>query len=134
MFRPTKARATVCLGAVALAAALLLPRWLADGPGIAWANYCRIRTGMSRAEVEALLGGPPGGYCTERTILIEDPSLPPPPDDGEIWAGDDGGVIVVFDAGGQVTAKGWIKSQYGTKWSLRRFAWRVEEWWRGLWE
>jgi hypothetical protein len=85
---------------------------------------------MTRAEVEAILGGPPGGYGTEWTDLERDPSLPPIPEDGDLWSSDDGGVIVAFDDSQRVRAHGWIRPTYGPKWSLRRWIRRVELWWR----
>jgi hypothetical protein len=34
-------------------------------------NYNRIKAGMTRAEVEATLGGPPGDYATEATAFAD---------------------------------------------------------------
>jgi hypothetical protein len=52
------------LAAVAAGAVVLWPR---SGDRITRENFDRIREGMSRAEVEAIFGGPPGDYRTVRT-------------------------------------------------------------------
>jgi hypothetical protein len=133
VFKITTRRLVALLSAVALSAVLLLLLLARpDGPSVSWRNYCRIQPGMTRAEVEELLGGPAGGYCTEWTELELDLSLPPPPDDGEMWSADDGGIIVMFDRSGRVQAHGWVRSKYGTKWSIRRFVWRLDRWWRDV--
>jgi hypothetical protein len=79
-------------------------------------NFCRVREGMSRAEVEAILG-PPGDY---RTVPTTDASEPQIFDDIDVWAcylfrqkrdcsesadppafwfGDDGYVWINFESG-----------------------------------
>jgi outer membrane protein assembly factor BamE (lipoprotein component of BamABCDE complex) len=68
----------------------------------------RIRKGMTRAEVEQILGGPPGDYRTRpgfssrhfETTRRRDPNY------GE-WYGDEVMLRLVFDDGGRV---GWFKS------------------------
>jgi hypothetical protein len=71
-------------------------------PGITSANCARIRVGMRRAEVEAILGGPPGYYHGGRLVSRrEDPfeslygTMP-------AWAGDEGTVYVRFSRDGNV--------------------------------
>jgi hypothetical protein len=67
-------------------------------------HYDRIKLGMSRAEVEAVLGGPPGDFTTE------DVSYKVPDSDlaiftvgpYEFWAGNDGDIWVAFDEQGDV--------------------------------
>jgi hypothetical protein len=73
------------------------------------ANFERIKEGMTRAEVEAILGGPPGVYRTcsrgtapERYTLVGGYSW------GQtysVWSGDEVTVYVCFDRDGLV---GWI--------------------------
>jgi hypothetical protein len=122
----------ICLAAAALVAAMLLPLCRADGAGVSWTNYCRIQPGMTRAEVEQLLGVPPGGYCAERTRLASDPPLAPELEGGELWVTDNGGIVVAFDDSGRAIAKGWLKPLDRTKWSPQRLVWRVREWWKEL--
>jgi hypothetical protein len=132
VLKVTTSRLVVGLVAVAVSVTLLLLPAGSGGPGVTWANYCIVRPGMTRAEVEDLLGGPPGGYSTEFVWLERDPSLPPAPYDGDLWWGDDGGIIVQFDSSQKVVAHGWLKCTYGTKYSFRRWVWRLEEWWQEL--
>jgi hypothetical protein len=65
-------------------------------------NFERIRTGMSRAEVEAILGGPPGDYTTgptEKDLLeLSAADTPEGPRYLVIWEGDSGTIWVGFDA------------------------------------
>jgi hypothetical protein len=64
----------------------------------------RIKIGMTRAEVEHVLGGPPGDYRTG-------PSVPPPLPYGnrymswDEWQGDGGFVFIQFDDDGRVFDK-----------------------------
>ena len=125
MVHRTNARLVICLSAVALVGSIVLMSWCTDRPGINWANYCRIRSGMSRAEIEKIPGGPPGGYCTESTRMASDPPLPRA-------FGADGGVVIIFDKFWEATAQGWLKPLDGTKWSFQRLAWRLQEWWKDV--
>ena len=89
------------LGLLAVAAALLPFLLRADGP-ISERNHLRVRPGTSRAEVEALYGGPPGDYRTPgaRGVLIKvgkEPGV-----DWQHWFGDAGTAAVGFDAQGRV--------------------------------
>jgi hypothetical protein len=86
------------------------------------AAYERIEAGMTRAEVESILGGPPGDYRTcpgtrnrlprIRTRLIpippgdyrRRPCLPPRDDDHDVWSGDEGEVHVWSCSGTVVDA------------------------------
>jgi hypothetical protein len=130
--KSTKIRAIVCLSVVLLAAAFTVSRWNHERSAINRASYLRIQPGMNRSQVEEILGGPPGDYCTEATFLVSDPPLSHELEAGEIWTGDDGGVVALFDPSGVVTAKGWLKPSDGTKWSLQRFIWRLGWWWEKL--
>jgi hypothetical protein len=62
-------------------------------------HYGRIHEGMSRAEVEAVLGGPQGYYSADPVFSCV--HGPPPTlgtgDRWETWIGDDGEINVVFD-------------------------------------
>jgi outer membrane protein assembly factor BamE (lipoprotein component of BamABCDE complex) len=66
-----------------------IPALVPPTPGITYANYSRIEKGMSRAEVEALLGKP-----KEKSSII--------------WENaDDDLVTVVFDRNGKVESAAW---------------------------
>ncbi len=67
-------------------------------------HYDRIQLGMSRAEVEAVLGGPPGDFATEDVSYgVTDSDLAIfTAGPYEYWAGDDGDVWVAFDEQGAV--------------------------------
>jgi outer membrane protein assembly factor BamE (lipoprotein component of BamABCDE complex) len=75
-------------------------------PGISRKNAERIRCGMSRKEVEAILGGPAGNYWTVATayILEAKPSLNLEEADfpDSVWKNDEGAVWVDFDSAGRV--------------------------------
>ncbi len=43
--------------------------WYTGVAEIRWANYSKVTEGMMRAEVESLLGGPPGDYSS-RSIRL----------------------------------------------------------------
>jgi hypothetical protein len=62
-------------------------------------HFDRIKGGMSRAEVDAILGGPPGYFSTETVFSCV--HAPPPVLVGrerwETWIGNDGEINVVFD-------------------------------------
>src|SRR5262249_61031581 len=59
-----------CLGLLAIVIAFLLWQFCGPAPSrrlepsrrLAVENYALVRTGISQAEVEELLGGPPGNY------------------------------------------------------------------------
>ena len=74
-------------------------------------HFHLVRPGMPRAEVEALLGGPPGDYGRrpERSAWMScegfaRPGGWPAGSREEKWSDDDCQLEVVFDAGGRVVA------------------------------
>jgi hypothetical protein len=84
--------------------------WPAPSP-IGRAGLGKIRPGMRRAEVEALLGGPPGDYRCEGAVYeataVEAPGWHPPTadyslDGAEEWRGDRMLIAVKFDRDGRV--------------------------------
>jgi hypothetical protein len=85
-------RTQLCLVTVAvlfvLGFATVLLRAQHPRPGITRENFDRIQKGMTRAEVEEILGGPPGTYTDRYKIIvldIDDTSL------GRCWwVGDEG--------------------------------------------
>jgi hypothetical protein len=75
--------------------AMLRPRPEQDR--ITPANFERIQRGMTRAEVEAILG-PPGDFQTrESFVYIHPMSKRSPPHIWEDWITDTCGITVVFD-------------------------------------
>ena len=62
-------------------------------PAVSRERFERLKKGMSREEVEAIIGVPPGTYETERRISLGLFPIPP----GEIWNGDEGIIDVCFD-------------------------------------
>jgi hypothetical protein len=70
--------------------------------GVTYANYRRINTHMTRAEITELLGGP-----TEKN-----PSTAPYPNDGarEWWGGKIGDILLIYDKSDRIIWKEWHKS------------------------
>jgi hypothetical protein len=95
---------------VALAVAVIVPaavelhayrQKLARGRLIDRDHFDRITEGMSRAEVEDILGGPPGDFRTKPVEYSHTCALPLDFEcDGgrwEWWTGDDGRIELLFD-------------------------------------
>src|SRR5262249_11442376 len=69
--------------------------------------FIRIKAGMTRAEVESILGGKPGDYRTTPAYALSGSG------GGiswDIWSGDEGEVCVYFD-GGMVNATEFYEAQ-----------------------
>ena len=128
-----------------VAACLLLsaPVWMAVVPPhpspVTKAAYDRVQTGMNRAEVEAILGGPPGDDRTRPTDSVAD-TWPEPEQwkptghtawRGD-WLGDEGDILVVRDHGGRVFDKGFFEAEpVGGTLALLR--WRLNRRWDRVW-
>ncbi len=86
------------------------------------AGFDQVRVGMTRAEVEQLLGGPPGDYCRYpgggMTITTEGVRAPPGSVE-QIWFDERNRFEVWFDAEGRVTASHRRGYQYTPPWTLR---------------
>jgi hypothetical protein len=80
------------LAAVLSAAVLLSP------PRVRLVQFDRIKTGMTRSEVEAILGPP---------VASEALRWRTGPGGANIWKGAGGDVRVVFSANGEVVSCGW---------------------------
>ncbi len=94
-----RVKASGLLGAVLVVSVLYC--WLGNAGGVridAW-TCARIRQGMTVAEAERIIGGPPGDYRTENVILCRSVlhSMP-----YKEWIGDDGIIYVGYDAAGAV--------------------------------
>jgi hypothetical protein len=89
----------IWLGATVLAAAgivaltTVLPRYA--GSGITEANYRRLVTGMTEAEVEKILGCPPGDYTDGRALYLRGHTSFPGLGERE-WVGLRGSVVAWF--------------------------------------
>ena len=128
---------------VVLAAAVIVPAALqlhayrqkaARGRLIIWQHYCGVKLGMSQAEVEAILGGPPGDFRTEKVFYRIYFEAGVSPRDvavrGEFWAGNDGKICLGFDEQGRVLRRGFAE---GYRVPPESLAERVQEWLRRLW-
>jgi hypothetical protein len=67
------------------------------------ATVASIRPGMTGADVERLLGGPPGDYTTRDVYWAMESSRLVPPGTPLSWIGDEGEATVYFDEEGGVT-------------------------------
>jgi hypothetical protein len=97
------------------------------------ANFDRIKEGMSRAEVEEILG-PAGDYTTGPTyyhsqLSLEWLHLYADELPGYQWQGDDGTIVVFFDE--QVVAHTYFTSNCRlTQGRLDNLLWRFKRQWR----
>jgi hypothetical protein len=67
--------------------------------GLRAENYPLVREGLTRAEVEELLGGPPGNYgrySTRSGWMTTEGSFGPPGSVEEVWCGDGNQFEVYF--------------------------------------
>jgi hypothetical protein len=104
-------------------------------------NFERIREGMTRAEVEAILG-PPGDYASGPTMLQpdgptrahvfdEDDSLPHlPPDRFGVWERDSAGIYVDYTRSGTVGVVTFSPLMRRPQSILESLRWRAERQWR----
>lgn len=137
--RGRKLRWTVAAGLVLLAgiaAVVLWPRPSRVTPE----NYERIRDGMTRAEVEAILG-PPGNYTTAPVVYrfgangtFPAPEGNPPPsiDNAAFWWSDVVVILVDFGEAGLVTRKYDFPAGFVEPDPVKNLLWRVKRQWRKL--
>jgi hypothetical protein len=98
-------------------------------------NAERIKKGMSRAEVEEILGGPAGDYRTVPTkpshcVLRSFPQLSFGIAE---WVGNDGTVFVEFDSkSGEVTWSGFTLEKAEPVSALDLARWRLSRWWERM--
>ena len=122
--------------AVAVAAGVVV-LWPSQPSRITQENCDRIKKGMSRAEVETILG-PPGDYRTGplQDVLVWHPIL-----DGttwhdqctnsSAWVGDTGWVRVQFNNGdGTVFASDFFESKRIAQHPLDNLLWRAKRQWQ----
>jgi hypothetical protein len=98
--KSTRVRIAAALSVLALATVwFALPR-----PGINHSNFQRIKAGMTQADVEALMGCPPGDYSDDNAFLwaygegwgVRNAGM------DACWTSNDGLVSASFDANGLV--------------------------------
>jgi hypothetical protein len=76
----------------------------------------RIRLGMTRDQVEALLGGPPGNYSPKCLLTEPHWDRRPPLPQGDQWLSEHGRIVVVFDADGRAVFKGHRMVYVADRW------------------
>jgi hypothetical protein len=94
------------------------------------AAFDQLEVGMTRAEVEAILGGPPGDYTTGPT----NPNLTAigtiDPEVEELWwCGDEGEINLGFDVRGVVFSKEWYDQEGERPGVIERLRWRIDRFW-----
>jgi hypothetical protein len=101
----------VCGGlAVLLVAVLAIVWYLWPDDRISPASCERIHEGMTRLEVEAILGGPPGAYTADGqdwSMGMLHGGVRHIGTKREVWVADDGGIRVDFDQQGRVDICQW---------------------------
>jgi hypothetical protein len=92
-------------------------------------NSERIKEGMTQAEVETILGGPPGDYRTlpRKALFFMDVTSWPPGLSVEMWVGDTGDVLVGFTAEGLVARVEFNEDNIGNLTSVAVARWRLEQ-------
>jgi hypothetical protein len=98
-------------------------------PRVTSESFARVQVGMSRAEVERLVG-PPGDYTTgPMGVVIFDHTSMWPADTTLVWWRGDGGIgSIAFDADSTVAdVRFWPAGPAGP---LERVLWQVESAWR----
>ena len=134
------------LAGIVLAAAVIVPaalevhahrQKLARGRLIDQHHCDRIEEGMNQAQVEDILGGPPGDFCTEsESVFWFEPAYSMASAmEGqgvrfECWRGNRGQIVVSFDGQGVVRRQDFDP---GFRFPRPPFADRVQAWLRRLW-
>jgi hypothetical protein len=77
------------------------PRKL-GAPPLTVGNFNIIRPGMTKAEVNKLIGSPPGDYRTANKGAAPRFDAPAAGTEHEIWETNFGGYCVIYDSGGKV--------------------------------
>ena len=125
----------VLVGLVVVSAAglIVLRPW---GDRLTTANISRVRPGMTRAEVETILGGPPGDYATVRTVSANRPYENVVNLAGgstvrcSDWRDDYCLIRVTWDGGGAVSGVVWEPNKASGDGPLGNLRWRFERQWR----
>ncbi len=116
-------------GVLALLACAAAPVLLPKPIRITQASCARIQPGMTRTEVEAILGAPPGNYETGRGGIVLDlygNGVLMREGRREEWGGDEGFIQVGFDDNDTVLWTRFVPA--GRRWTF------IEQWLRrSLW-
>jgi hypothetical protein len=135
--RKRKLLAALAVGLAVLVAAALWPR-TPRGERISRDNFGRLRIGMGRAEVEAILG-PPGDYRTgpvrQTKLMIclhndAPASNGPEPPDPVCWATDTERIEVTFDPHDTVVAADFAPTIPEPLAPLDNLQWHAKRQWR----
>jgi hypothetical protein len=123
----------VCLAVVLVLVGVLVHLLFPSASPVTRVAFDRIQTGMTQAEVEAILGGPPGDYRTRPMDPIyenhrsTDPEIEPLQ-----WWGDEGEVLLTVESRGVVLSKDFYAVP---EWSIGRFEmlkWRLLRCWERI--
>jgi hypothetical protein len=141
MRKPLLAGLAVLLVLVGILVPLVMPR----PSRVTRANYERIEMGMTQAQVEEILGGPPGDYSTVPTdyhaggpmdIVVDMEELKAAPKSGlhqdGSWFGDEGNVSVGY-LDGKALCKTFTPTEPVAVETLELLRWRLERRWERLW-
>jgi hypothetical protein len=131
MRKPVLAGVAFFLVLVGILVTLLLPR----PSRVTRENSERIKEGMSRAEVEEILGGPPGDYRTKPTNLDRDAvarAILSVFFNAE-WCGDEGEVWVSFGPDDKVRDMSFAEAGPVEVSTLALLRWRLNRRWDRLW-
>ena len=106
---------------------------------VTWESFDRIKTGMSKAEVEAILG-PAGDFATEETVLVSNLSNPfdevgssmisPISGGVAMWQDDRAVIVVSASSAGNVCYASYYPAQRVDHGPLGNFLWRAKRQWR----
>jgi len=126
----------VLAGMAVVAAAGAVGLW-SRADRITRVNFARLNTGMSRAEVEAVLG-PPGDYTTSPPgdmgeEVVQDAETgehDAPGVDGLLWIADAGIIEVTFDGAGQACRTVFAPLTPPKQNFLDNLLWRARRQWR----
>ena len=102
-----KKRLLLKLGLVALLGAGLFVAWLwwtVPRTGICRYTANQVKEGMTLNDVEAIIGLPPGDYCTKPWRLMNYYAR-------KFWCSDDGLILVTLDEDGLVTSTEFISDK-----------------------
>ena len=110
---------------VSVAAFTLYPRRVLNVAG-----FSQIKNGMTTAEVEALLGGPPGDYRHRwcKMWMTREELVTAIYAQGQVWFDDDNMFVIYFDASGKVAASFEPKGFQREQMTWDKFIRRMRRW------
>jgi hypothetical protein len=112
-----RTKLTVLAGVVLLLGVGVVVLWPRSNQ-ITESNCGRIKMGMSRTEVESILGGPPGVYGWRPMWPVREESREVIPRDKSVlncvwvrWWGDEGAIDVFYDPSGRAMGVTWCRCE-----------------------